>query len=183
MKKLVMLLCIGLMSCMLAACGDDASYDEYEEENEEENEEEYEEDAVETEDAAETEDAEESSDVNAELADEIAKFDEVYAGAYGEDYEIVLAFDWTDEEQNGLVMIIPNGSTEMTYFNVGEMSGEIGEEQTITGLSEYPFTFTVSDYTEDGSSMELTFEEDGVCTVDMKDNDYLRNKCEEMGML
>lgn len=188
MKKIMMLLCVGVLSCGLVACGDeddsrmaaqsDGDYID-EEASEEYADEEY----------ADEEYTDDGTD--AELEAEIEKFDEVYAGEYGPDYQIVLAFDWSEEAQNGLVMIIPNSSNQMDYFNVGEMTGEVGEEQTISGLADYPFSFTVADYEDEGQTLLLKFESveddhgtnDGECTVTMQDPSYLREICESMGML
>lgn len=183
MKKLIMLLCVGVLSCGLVACGDDDTSKMAAQSDGD-----YIEDDM-SEDYAEEEYADDST--NEELVEEIVKFDEVYAGDYGPDYQIVLAFDWSEEEQNGLVMIIPNGSDQMDYFNVGEMSGEIGEEQTISGLADYPFSFTIADYEDDGATLLLRFESveddhgtnDGECKVYLQDSSYLTEVCESLGML
>lgn len=195
MKKILMVLCVGILSCGLVACGEDDSKmaaqsgGDYIAEDSSEDEEYYEDEEYVEEDEEYYEDeeyAEEETDDSyvGELEAEIAEFDEVYAGDYGPDYQIVLAFDWRDEEAEGLVMIIPNGSDQMDYFNVGELSGEVGEEQTISGLADYPFSFKVADYSDDGTMMlEFEGEDGGECEVYMQDTSYLRDLCESMGML
>ena len=118
-----------------------------------------------------------------ELRSIIADYDEVYAGAYGKGYESLLAFDWDDN--SALIMIYPSDSDQLEYFNVGDLTGEIGSLQTISGLADYPFEFTITDYDEDNAVLEIQVgdEEDGVCKLDMADTDYLAELCEYFGML
>lgn len=135
----------------------------------------------ETDDSEYEEDAD--SDNSSDLLSSIEDFDEIYAGAYGKEYEALLAFDWDDS--SALIMIYPNDSDQIDYFNVGDLTGEIGSLQTISGFADYPFEFTITDYDDENAviALQVGDEKDSCCKLDMVDTDYMIELCEYFGML
>lgn len=197
MKKVLAMLCIGAMVSALVGCGDDestrmaASSDgDYIAEDEEYSEEEYADEEYTEEEYTDEEytdeeyaDEEYADSEDGDLASEIDKLTDIYVGDYGNGNEIILGLNYTEEVQEAVVMIYNADKQEVAYLNVGSLSGAVGEMQTVTGMAEYPFSFRISEVSDDGQTMVLVFEDDGECPVSASDADYFKEVCTYLGMM
>ncbi len=176
MKKLLMMVCVGVMVSMLAGCDDeetsrlaassDGDYMDEEYSEEEYSEEEY----------------VDEGESNGDLAAEIETFSDIYAGDYGNGNELLMAFK--SDSNDAVIMIYNLDKQELSYFNAGTVSGDAGELQTVNGSAEYPFSFTIAEVTEDLQEMVVTFEEEDCgCTVNATDTNYFKEVCSSLGMM